>query len=165
MYLSSIGLNNFRNYSDLQIDFNKNINFIVGKNGSGKTNILEAVTVLSGIKSFRNASDNDLIRWGNDSFFVSTNCIKSISKDSFKIGYVKSNESTNKKIKINENEINRFSDYYGIIVTVIFAPEDINFINNGPSVRRKYFDSLISKVDKKYLQILTDLKKILALYL
>ena len=72
MYIKELALRNFRNYKNITIDFSPGINYISGPNASGKTNILEAITITSGIKSFRNISDLSIIKWGEDSYFCSS---------------------------------------------------------------------------------------------
>ncbi|MBN1501387.1 MAG: DNA replication/repair protein RecF [Spirochaetes bacterium] len=154
-------IKNFRNYENEKFIFSPNINFLIGNNGAGKTNVIEALTVLSGIKSFRGVSDKDLVRWNCDSYYCCVECSGKINSR-FEIGYQLYPDKSVKKIKKNGNEIVKFSDYYGDIITVIFSPDDINIINGVPEVRRKYFDGLISKTDKIYLRNLTDFKKIIA---
>ena len=69
MILREILLKNFRNYENQKVIFSDSVNIITGNNGSGKTNIIEAISILSGSKSFRNSKDKDIIKWGSDSYF------------------------------------------------------------------------------------------------
>lgn len=161
MFIDKITLKNFRNYENIDISFTSGINFFTGRNGSGKTNILEAIGVLSGIKSFRNSSDKDMVKWNEKSYYCSMICEDEDKKSHFEVGFGDFDNKNKKKVKIDGNEVKKFSDYYGEVLTVIFQPDDIDIINGGPELRRKYFDSLISKVDRKYLSFLTDFKKIL----
>ncbi len=161
MLIDYLILKNFRNYENEKIEFSHDINFFIGHNGAGKTNIIEALTVLSGIKSFRGVSDKDMMKWNSNSYYCCAQCSgKVINK--YEIGFQNIDEKPVKKIKKDGNEITRFSDYYGDIITVVFSPDDINIINGAPEIRRKYFDGLISKIDNVYLKNITDFKKILA---
>ena len=150
MILNKIKLINFRNYENIEITFSPELNFITGNNGSGKTNILEAISLISNLKSFRNIPDNSLIRWNEASYY----CFGEISGSEyskFEVGYSLQSGKPKKKIKIDSAEIKRISDYYGKFITVNFIPTDINIINGAPEARRRYFDSVISKIYPKYI--------------
>lgn len=160
MILNNLKLINFRNYASLDIHLSPEINFITGDNGSGKTNILEAVSVISNLKSFRNTSDSHIVRWGSTSYYCSGNVINS-EFEKFEIGFINESEKIKKKIKINGNEITRASDYYGKLLSVIFIPSDINIISGAPELRRRYFDSVISKLYPEYIDELNEFKAVL----
>lgn len=150
MILNSLRLNNFRNYKSLDIEFSDNINFITGNNGSGKTNILEAISIISNLKSFRNVSDTSIIKWNNTSYYCS-GLVSGLDNSKFEVGFSSENDRSKKKIKIDSREIKKVSDYYGKLITVSFIPTDINIINGAPEIRRRYFDSVISKIFPKYI--------------
>jgi DNA replication and repair protein RecF len=150
MILKNIRLVNFRNYSDIIINFSPSINCITGDNGSGKTNILEAVSIISNLKSFRNINDSSIAKWNNDSYYCSGEVLDS-EYSKFEVGYSIQNNKPKKKIKIDGVEIKKFSDYYGKLITVNFIPSDINIINGTPDIRRRYFDSVISKIFPDYI--------------
>ncbi len=159
MFIKEILLKNFRNYDNQKIEFSDSVNIITGNNGSGKTNIIEAISILSGSKSFRNAKDKDIIKWGSDSYF----CKAFLEEDNnsvFECGFISNGKNTEKKRKI-DSIIFSASDFFGKILTVIFSPEDILIIDSYPETRRKYFDGVISKFDELYLKNLMQYKKIL----
>lgn len=160
MILNNLKLMNFRNYGSLEIHFSPEINFITGDNGSGKTNILEAVSVISNLKSFRNTSDSHIIKWGSSSYYCSGNIVNS-EYEKFEVGFLNESEKIKKKIKIDGKEITRASDYYGKLLTVIFNPSDINIITGAPEIRRRYFDSVISKIFPEYIDELNEFKSVL----
>lgn len=160
MILSNLKLINFRNYPSLEINFSPEINFITGDNGSGKTNILEAISVISNLKSFRNTSDSHIVRWGSSSYYCSGN-IDGAGYEKFEVGFINESEKIKKKIKIDGREITRASDYYGKFLSVIFNPADINIITGTPEVRRRYFDSVISKIYPEYIDELNGFKSVL----
>jgi len=160
MYIDSLKLINFRNYDLLNIEFSPDVNFITGNNGSGKTNIIESISLLSNLKSFKNIHDSDLVRWKNDSFY----CLSKISDsdyNKFEVAYSLSN-SKKKRFKIDSNEIKKASEYYGKLLSVFFLPEDINIINGSPEIKRRYFDSVISKIYPGYINDLNDFRTILS---
>ena len=158
MYISRLNLKNFRNYESAEVDFSPHINFIMGNNGSGKTNILEAISVLANIKSFRNISDHDIVKWKSSSYYTSAKVIEDVIKK-FEVGFSFENERSRKKVKIDDIEIKKASNYYGKFLVVIISPNDINIINNGPEGRRHFFDSVISKTDQEYFEKLGEFKK------
>ncbi len=160
MILNNLKLMNFRNYGSLDIHFSPEINFITGDNGSGKTNILEAVSIISNLKSFRNTSDSHIIRWGSRSYYCSGNIADS-EYEKFEVGFLNESEKIKKKIRIDGKEITRASDYYGKLLTVIFNPADINIITGAPELRRRYFDSVISKIFPEYIDELNEFKSVL----
>jgi len=151
---------NFRNYQSLEISFSPDINFITGNNGSGKTNIIEAVSVISNLKSFRNISDSHIVKWGNKSYYCSGDIEKS-EYEKFEVGFFNDSEKIKKKIKIDGREITRASDYYGKLLTVVFSPSDINIINGAPEIRRRYIDSVISKIYPDYIDELNEFRSVL----
>jgi DNA replication and repair protein RecF len=159
MILQNIRLVNFRNYSDIIIKFSPTINFITGDNGSGKTNILEAISIISNLKSFRNINDSSIIKWNNDSYYAAGEVLES-EYSKFRVGYSIQNDKPKKKIKIDGVEIKKVSDYYGKLITVNFIPNDINIINGTPDIRRRYFDSVISKIFPEYIDELNKYRDI-----
>ena len=166
MFLKELTAKNFRNYLDLKLQFSPSLNFITGNNGVGKTNILEIISVLSGIKSFKNVSDLDIIKWGCDSYFCSALvCLSEDENDectNYQVGCTVDNGKIRKKIKIDSSEMKKASEYFGQVLTVVFLPSDINIINGTPEIRRKFFDSIICKLDPHFLDTLNDFKKVLS---
>lgn len=160
MIIDTLKLVDFRNYSELNINFSPAINFITGVNGSGKTNIIEAISLLSNLKSFRNASDSDIIRWSSRGLYCS-GIVSECEYKKFELGIVSDSGISKKKIKIDDNDIKKVSDYYGRFLTVIFSPSDINIINGTPDIRRRYFDSVISKIFPEYIDELNRFKGVL----
>jgi len=161
MFVNSIVLKKFRNYETLDLGFSSGINVIVGPNGSGKTNILEAVSVAANIRSFRGAADADMVKWGEESYF----CRLTLSGSAFKeleIGYSSVPGTIRKKAKVDGCEIHRASDYFGRLLTVIYSPGDTLIISGPPEVRRRFFDAIIARVDREYLPLIGEFKKILA---
>jgi DNA replication and repair protein RecF len=161
MYIQELSIKNFRNYNNLHITFSPEINFIIGNNGVGKTNILEAIYVVSNIRTFRNIHDIDIVKWNKDSYYSAVR-VGDTSDRIFEIGCSIENDKIKKKLKIDGKEIKKASDYYGKLLTVILSPQDINIINSTPDYRRKFFDSVISKIDLLYFEILSEFKKVLA---
>ncbi len=159
MFIKELTLKNFRNYKNIFIEFTPGINLITGINATGKTNILESISILANIKSFRNVPDNEIIKWGENFYFCSL-LLESSPFRKFEIGCSYISNIIKKKAKIDSIPRKRIADYYGKFLTVIFSPEDITLVTGSPDIRRKFFDAVISKVDTKYIDTLSDFKKI-----
>ncbi|MCU0822809.1 MAG: DNA replication and repair protein RecF [Spirochaetes bacterium] len=142
------------------MEFSAGINIITGPNAAGKTNILEAISVTSNVKSFRNVPDTEIIQWGRDNYYCCSK-IGDSENSIFEIGCDFFSGAVRKKAKIDGIEKKRISDYYGKFLSVIFSPEDINIINGPPEARRRFFDGIISKADAAYLKTISDYRKIL----
>lgn len=146
MYINEIKLNNFRNYSSQNIKLKDGINLFYGNNAQGKTNIIESIFLCSMGKSFRARRDRELINFNNNNASVEINYLK---KD--RAGKIKYIIGENKKIFINDVQINKMSEILGNINIVLFSPEDINIIKDGPSNRRKFLNMLISQLRPNYI--------------
>ncbi|MCK5105083.1 MAG: DNA replication/repair protein RecF, partial [Cyclobacteriaceae bacterium] len=153
MYLENLYLANFKNYSDVNVDFSKYINALVGDNGSGKTNLLDAIHFLSMTKSAFNSIDNQSIL--HDQIYYSI-----IGRFSQKNNTIVVNNSLTlgkrKKIQIDKNPIDKSADIIGMFPIVLIAPNDHALISEGGETRRKFFDSIISQFNKSYLINLMD---------
>lgn len=159
MYIKSIKLNNFRNIDNIFLEFNKEANVIFGNNAQGKTNIIEAIYLFSHGRGFRTNKDKELLKFDENYFFTQIKYVKNNEENEIIISYDK---TTNKKyIKINNIVQKKLSSIIGNINLVIFKPNDIELIKNGPSIRRKFLDILISSLEKKYLYFLSKYNNIL----
>ena len=156
MYIQTLKLQNFRNYDSLELEFNKGINIIYGKNAQGKTNLLESIYVLGITKSHRSSIDNYLIQ--NDKEFLKISGI--IKKNRFpqKMEFYLSNQ---KKLKIDDKSILKVSDYISRMNIIIFYPEDLEIIKGSPSVRRRFLNLELSQLFSNYYMVLNDYNKLL----
>lgn len=146
MYIEEIKLNNFRNYNNQEIKLKNGINLFYGNNAQGKTNIIESVFLCSMGKSFRARRDKELINFNNNDASVE---IKYLKKD--RDGKIKYIIGENKNIFINNVQIKKMSEILGNINIVLFSPEDINIIKDGPSNRRKFLNMMISQLRPNYI--------------
>ena len=148
MWIKKLKLNNFRNYQNQEIEFDKNINIIYGENAQGKTNIIESIFLSSVGKSFRTNKEKELIKFNENFCNVEIDYEKS-DRD----GNIKIDISTKKNIYINKIKIKKLSELLGNIHTVIFTPDDINILKGGPENRRKFLNIMISQLRPKYMHI------------
>lgn len=147
MYIKYLQLINFRNYKELSIELNKNINVFIGDNAQGKTNILESIYYCSIGKSPRTNKDKELINWNGKEAYIKGY----ISKDRLdKKIEIKIFKEGKKGININSIKVNKLSELMGIFNVVMFSPEDLKIVKESPSFRRKFLDIELCKLSKKY---------------
>lgn len=146
MLITSLKLQNFRNYDLLNINFNDKINIIYGDNAQGKTNILEAIYISSIGKSFRTNKDKELIKMGEYFSKIEVSFSKSDRN-----GIVKVDISDKKDVYINGVKIKKLSELLGLIHIVIFTPDDINILKDGPAKRRRFLDMFIGQLRVNYI--------------
>lgn len=157
MYVKNLKLNNFRNYDNLSIDFDKGINILYGDNGQGKTNILEAIYVCGTTKSHKGSKEKDIIKIDKEESHIKLLLDRRNIEHTIDM-HLKRNKT--KGVAINKIPIKRTSELFGIINIIFFSPEDLNLIKNGPAERRKFIDFELSQLDKVYLHDLTNYNKI-----
>ncbi|MBV4420040.1 DNA replication/repair protein RecF [Clostridium tyrobutyricum] len=159
MYIKYLQLVNFRNYKQLSIELNKNINVFIGNNAQGKTNILESIYYCSIGKSFRTNKDKELIKWdGKESYIKAYISRKGLDK-TIEIKVFKEGK---KGININSIKVNKLSELMGIFNVVMFSPEDLKIIKESPIFRRKFLDMELCKLNKKYYFNLVQYNKVLS---
>lgn len=156
MELRFLKLLNFRNYDRLETTFHSKLNLIYGKNGSGKTNLVEAIYVLALTRSFRIVGDKTLLMDG-----ASFSRVEGSIVDKSTTNYCVLINKDGKNVKINNNKVARISDYISKIAIVLFHPDDLRFIKDAPSTRRKNFNISISLVNLEYLRYLNQEKILL----
>ena len=149
MIIDKLTLRNFRNYEETVLTPHEGVNLFFGANGSGKTNLLEAVHYCALGKSHRITGDQSAVRIG-ESFAV---CGVSVTTGGVRREItvrLVPNELNKKVILVDQKPIRRFSDMMGCLQCVIFSPEDLGLIREGPSMRRRYLDMMISQVNRGY---------------
>ena len=157
MIIENLYLRNFRNYKECEISFDPFMNIFIGKNAQGKTNILEAIYLLSITKSFRTHILKELIYFGEDFSRLRMNLLS--SKDHISLEIIIS--KLGKKALINNKEIHKSSEYVGYLNVVLFTPDDLQLIKGSPKKRRSFLDLEISKISPIYLFNLNKYKKLL----
>lgn len=157
MYIEKLELENFRNYKKVKTSFSKNINVIYGENAQGKTNILEAIFLCAAGRSHRTSKDKELINIDSKRFRVKLLLNKNYEKKEIEFSY----EFGKKQILINEIAIKKMANLMGNLLAVIFSPEDILIVKEGPSLRRRFMDITISQLKPSYFYNLQQYNKIL----
>lgn len=159
MYLKKISLFNYKNFSEANFEFDSKINCFVGKNGIGKTNVLDAIYHLSYGKSYFNPLAVQNIKH-NEEFFVIDGEFEKEERPEQIVCSLKKGQK--KILKRNGKQYDKFSDHIGFIPLVIISPADRDLIVEGSETRRKFIDSVISQLDSTYLQQLIQYQKIIS---
>ncbi len=159
MYLKKIALLNYKNFDDALFDFDPKINCFVGKNGIGKTNVLDAIYNLSYGKSYFNPLAIQNIKHGEDFFVIDGSFEKNDRLELITCSFKKGQK---KVLKRNAKAYEKFSEHIGFIPLVIISPADRDLIVEGSETRRRFMDSLISQLDSAYLQELIQYQKTLS---
>ena len=159
MFLERIHLIQFKNHQSTEIEFISGLNAFIGINGSGKTNILDAIHYMSMCKSYLNPIDKQNVMFEGSFFHINgTWNINSHSNQiscSYKLG-------SKKKIKLNKKEYEKLADHIGKFPVVFISPYDGDLINEGSELRRKWMDGIISQVDPIYLHTIQSYQKVLS---
>ncbi len=158
MNLLHLSLLNYRNFEELELGFSEKINCFIGKNGVGKTNILDSIYFLSFCKSWLNPIDIQNIKYDADFFLIKGIYSLSELSETISCGLAKGKK---KSFKRNTKEYDRLSDHIGLIPLITVSPYDSNLILGNSEERRKFVDIIISQFDKDYLHKLMKYNKVL----
>jgi len=146
MWIKKIKIKNFRNYESEEINLEKNINIFYGQNAQGKTNIIESIFLCSLGKSFRTKKDKEMIKLNEQNALVEVEYEKS-DRD----GKIKIEIGNKKNIYLNGIKIKKLSELLGNLNSIIFSPDDMEILKDGPQKRRKFLNMLISQLRPRYL--------------
>jgi len=159
MILKKLSLINYKNFEQLSLEFDSKINCFVGKNGIGKTNIIDAIYHLAFGKSYFNPITSQNITHGEEFFMLEGDFINGEKSEKIITSFKKGQR---KLMKRNGKEYEKISDHIGTIPLVIISPTDRDLILEGSDTRRKFMDGVISQGDKLYLNTLLKYNKVLS---
>ena len=149
MFLKSVDIVNFRNYSDLKLELGPNINIIYGENAQGKTNLLESIYFLALTKSHRSFIDDNLIKDGEKIAKISAVLSNNNIDRTLKIVL----SSASKKMFIDDFNHKKVSYYVSSMNVIIFYPEDLDIIKGSPQIRRNFINIELSQLHKNYYML------------
>ena len=158
MIIKTLDIKNFRNYDHLKLELNDNLNIIYGKNGQGKTNLLESIYILGFTNSHRSFTSDNLIKSEKEKAIIKGKLIKDISYN-LEIDLTK----TKKQVKIDDKIITKLNDYIEKMNVIIFSSEDLDLIKGSPNERRKYFNLELTQLSINYYSAINDFNKLLKL--
>lgn len=155
--MTSVRLKNFRNFSDKIINFDPNINLILGDNGVGKTTIVEAIYFAVFLGSFRTKKMEELMKFNEKNASIELKFVKDGIPNTLVVNFTRKE----KKVFLNKKGINKYQDLLNLLNIIVISPNNIDIINSSPSVRRRYLDQGISQIDVQYFNNLVAYKKLL----
>ena len=158
MQVKWLKLKNFRNYDECKLNFFEGMNLISGKNGQGKTNLVEAVMLCALSKSPRTSRDDDMKKENTSHFEVEICVQRNFGTLTIKCIL---DDLTKKKFYLNSNEVKKISDIFGNLVAVYFSPNDLKIVSEGPSERRDFMDTDISQLSSYYYNLTQRYNKVL----
>ncbi|MCG0277073.1 MAG: DNA replication/repair protein RecF [Thermanaeromonas sp.] len=155
-FLSELRLKEFRNFREAAFQFSPGLNILVGPNGTGKTNLLEAIGYLSLARSFRYHADRELTTWGCTGFELTGTVRRGNGKVQVRIVY----HPGRKELTIN-GTTQRILDLLGLFPTVTFGPDDVHLVKGPPALRRRFLDRELCQTDRSYAQYLISYHRVL----
>lgn len=156
MIFRKIYLKNFRNIEEMELLPGEKVNIICGENAQGKTNLMEALWLFTGAKSFRQTKDSEFIRFGEEKANLKAEFFSENREQNAEISF-----SPSKSLKKNGIDIKSSAEYAGTIGGVVFSPSHMNLFRDGPKERRRLIDTSLCQLYPKYLSVLADYKKVL----
>lgn len=157
MKIKNLQLKNYRNYESLDIQLNPGLNIFIGNNAQGKSNILESIFVLALTKSYINVKDQYLIKEGEEFARIKATFYDENTENNLEVIIT----NNLKKLKVNNIEIKKYCDYISRVKVLIFSPYNVNFVKDGPNVRRKSINMVISQFSNNYVKLLQNYNAIL----
>lgn len=153
MHFSQVKLKNFRNYPSLSIAPHPGITVLCGPNGSGKTNLLEALHMVSLGRSHRTSQDREMIASGMDSASIQVSTMRRDGRHDIEVRLT-AHEKPHKKLLLYGKPAPRIGDMMGHATVVMFSPEDVRIVRDGPAARRRFVDMQLSQIRPSYLKAL-----------
>ena len=157
MFIKSVQLEGYRNYKNSTVYFDKGTNVLFGDNAQGKTNVLEAIFICATTKSHRMCRDKEIINFDENEAHIVLYLDKGGIE--YKIDIVLRKDKS-KFVAINGSKIKKAAELLGILNVVLFSPEDLSIIKNGPAERRNFIDTELCQLDSIYLYNLSKYNKI-----
>jgi DNA replication and repair protein RecF len=156
VHLSLLSLKNFRSYSDLELPLKPGITIFLGRNGEGKTNIVESVLYLAFLSSHRTATDQPLVQLGQNSAYVRS---KIQQPDREVIVELEINADKANRARINQNPVRSQKELFGLVQCVYFSPEDLDLVRGDPAERRRFIDQLLTLRSPRLAGVITDYER------
>lgn len=157
MHIKNIKLSGFRNLKDQSVDLYDGLNLLIGENGQGKTNFLEAIYLLATLRSFRSSSVKDVIRFGEDQAEVSGQ----VEAADVPIDLRVQLRGTSRRLWVGQRSVRAAKDFLGQLKVVAFTPDDLAMIKGGPALRRKFMDRAAFLFDSLHLTRVRDFNQAL----
>ncbi|MGH8774524.1 MAG: DNA replication/repair protein RecF [Jiangellaceae bacterium] len=158
MYLSHMSLTDFRSYPSVELPLEPGVTALIGPNGQGKTNLVEAVAFLATLSSYRVAQDAPLVRLGSERAVVRGNVVRDERSTLIEIEIAPGRAN---RARVNRSPVPRPRDVLGLLRTVLFAPEDLALVKGEPSDRRRFLDDLLVARAPRFAGVRADYDRVL----
>jgi len=157
MVVNELYLDGFRNYNNFSVRFCEGVNVITGKNAQGKTNLIEAIYYLATGRSFRQASDKDLIKLDCETASIRVGIVSTEREQTLEARIFR---GSRRQLYANDVKLKKASELVGRLTAVLFSPDDLTLIKDGAAVRRKLMDNCLSQLRPGYFAALTEFNKL-----
>lgn len=158
MYVDHLSLHDFRSYSVVEVEIGPGVTAFVGRNGQGKTNLVEAIDYLSSLSSHRVAADAPLVRQGASQAIVRAAVIRDERRAVLEIEI---NPGRSNRARINRSPLPKAKELLGLVKTVVFSPEDLALVKGDPSERRRFADDLLVQIAPRFAGTRADYERVL----
>jgi DNA replication and repair protein RecF len=158
VHVAHLSLHDFRSYPGVEVEIGPGVTSFVGRNGQGKTNLVEAIDYLSSLSSHRVASDAPLVRQGASQAIVRAAVVRDERRAVLEIEI---NPGRSNRARINRSPLPKAKELLGLVRTVVFAPDDLALIKGDPAERRRFMDDLLVQVAPRYAGIRSDYERVL----
>jgi DNA replication and repair protein RecF len=158
MYVAHLSLHDFRSYPTLEVEIGPGVTAFVGRNGQGKTNLVEAIDYLSSLSSHRVAGDGPLVRQGAAQAVVRAAVVRDERRAVLEIEI---NPGRSNRARINKSPLPKAKELLGLVRTVVFSPEDLALVKGDPSERRRFADDLLVQVSPRFAGTRADYERVL----
>ena len=153
MHLNHLSLKNYRSYAELELPLTKGITIFIGRNGEGKTNIVESILYLAFLSSHRTSSDQPLVQLGNNAAYIRG---KIDNGEREVLVELEVNTDKANRARINQNPARSQKELYGILQAIYFSPEDLDLVRGDPSERRRFIDQLLILRSPRMAAVIAD---------
>jgi DNA replication and repair protein RecF len=158
MYVAHLSLHDFRSYPSVEVEIGPGVTAFVGRNGQGKTNLVEAIDYLSSLSSHRVAADAPLVRQGASQAIVRAAVVRD---DRRAILEIEINPGKSNRARINKSPLPKAKELLGLVRTVVFSPEDLALVKGDPSERRRFADDLLVQISPRFAGTRADYERVL----
>jgi DNA replication and repair protein RecF len=158
LYVAHLSLHDFRSYPSLEVEIGSGVTSFVGRNGQGKTNLVEAIDYLSRLTSHRVSADAPLVRQGADQAIVRAAVVRDERRAVLEIEI---NPGRSNRARINRSQLPKARELLGLVRTVLFSPEDLSLVKGDPGERRGFADDLLVQVSPRYAGTRSDYDRVL----
>ncbi|MCW2753843.1 MAG: replication and repair protein RecF [Marmoricola sp.] len=158
MYVAHLSLHDFRSYASVDVEIGAGVTAFVGRNGQGKTNLVEAIDYLSSLSSHRVAADAPLVRQGAHQAVVRAAVVRD---DRRAVLEIEINPGKSNRARVNKSPLPKARELLGLVRTVVFSPEDLALVKGDPAERRRFADDLLVQISPRFAGTRADYERVL----